>query len=606
MAVAFPQGEPSKQRELAGLYAAYQDVLTRHDLYDTEGRFWSARHLLREGQTRPFDALRCVYVDGFTDFTRTEHEVLQILADRVESLVVTLPLEPQPRRRELFAKTERTRDELQRRHPGLAVSERPRPAVDPWPALGHLEANVFRSPRRVPPAPPMARIEIAPAATQQAELEAVAARVKRLLVEGDPELESRPVGPSQILVVLRSLQGIDELIAEIFGEFGIPLALEGGRSLGRSGSLSALTSLVQLEFEDWPYRKLLQVLGSNFFRPAWPECPVDEAREAASQLVRSLQVPAGRKEFLAQAAVSQTKLAKHAAAKPPLGLKLLRRLAVALDALPERGTASQWSAALRTLAADINLFCQDNEGTARETAAWDAALAVFSSSERLCAWVGNSARQLDRAEFWEFWQDLLQSEPLPDNRDEVGRVRVMSATSARGLTADYLFLAGLSEQSFPAAQAEHGLLSEAEVAGLIAAGLPLPTRSEHNQDEMLLFYEVLTRPTRRLILSYPALDAAAQPLTPSPYLYEVEQICGEAWPAAKSGPLNLSPLPAWDCANVSARSAAAGCFSGTEWQRHASGGAYAARQRARRADRQYHGRPDRRRRAAAERSVRAV
>ena len=64
---------------------------------------------------------------------------------------------------------------------------------------------------------------------------------------------------------------------------------------------------------------------------------------------------------------------------------------------------------------------------------------------------------------------------------------------------------------------------------------------------MLLFYEVLSRPSRRLILSYPALDAAAQPLTPSPYLYELQQICGEAWPLAnqprallpRRGPLAL-------------------------------------------------------------------
>jgi ATP-dependent helicase/nuclease subunit B len=62
---------------------------------------------------------------------------------------------------------------------------------------------------------------------------------------------------------------------------------------------------------------------------------------------------------------------------------------------------------------------------------------------------------------------------------------------------------------------------------------------------MLLFYEVLTRPTRRLILSYPAMDSAAQPLTPSPYLFELQQLCGTAWPAGQTSPLHLSPLPAW-------------------------------------------------------------
>ena len=43
---------------------------------------------------------------------------------------------------------------------------------------------------------------------------------------------------------------------------------------------------------------------------------------------------------------------------------------------------------------------------------------------------------------------------------------------------------------------------------------------------MLLFYEVITRATRRLCLSYPGLDDKAQPLLPSPYLIELEQALG--------------------------------------------------------------------------------
>ena len=57
----------------------------------------------------------------------------------------------------------------------------------------------------------------------------------------------------------------------------------------------------------------------------------------------------------------------------------------------------------------------------------------------------------------------------------------------------------------------------------------IDVRSEtfaRNREEMLLFYETLTRATRRLYLSYPAMDESAQPLLPSPYLGEVEQACG--------------------------------------------------------------------------------
>ena len=75
--------------------------------------------------------------------------------------------------------------------------------------------------------------------------------------------------------------------------------------------------------------------------------------------------------------------------------------------------------------------------------------------------------------------------------------------------------------------------------------MPLPPRTERNAAEMLLFYEAVTRATRRLTLSYPALDEAAQALSPSPYLQEVERACSPGT-IARSQWTDLSPVPAGD------------------------------------------------------------
>ena len=66
----------AKDRELLDLYETYQLMLRENQLYDAEGRFWSARDRLQQGERRPFENLRLVVVDGFTDFTRTQHEIL--------------------------------------------------------------------------------------------------------------------------------------------------------------------------------------------------------------------------------------------------------------------------------------------------------------------------------------------------------------------------------------------------------------------------------------------------------------------------------------------------------------------------------------------------
>jgi RecB family exonuclease len=102
-----------------------------------------------------------------------------------------------------------------------------------------------------------------------------------------------------------------------------------------------------------------------------------------------------------------------------------------------------------------------------------------------------------------------------------------------------LFVAGLAESAFPAGEPQSPLLGRHDHGRLTAAGLPLAPWGAHGQDEMLLFYETVTRATRRLALSYPAVDARAQPLVPSPYLDEVRRLFGEK--LADQGEVDLRP-----------------------------------------------------------------
>jgi ATP-dependent helicase/DNAse subunit B len=103
---------------------------------------------------------------------------------------------------------------------------------------------------------------------------------------------------------------------------------------------------------------------------------------------------------------------------------------------------------------------------------------------------------------------------------------VLAAETVRGLSAPYVFVCGLSEKAFPPPHREDCLYTDADARRWGASGLPLPSNSDRGRFEMLLFYEVVTRATRHLALSYPALDAQAQALVPSPFLREVEHVCG--------------------------------------------------------------------------------
>jgi len=565
------RGMSEKDRELFELYDAYQQALREHRLYDAEGAFWSARDVLQKSltsasatpqcaaadeATRPINNLfpALVVADGFTDFTHTQHEILALLAQAAAELYVSLPLESPLRRKDLFFKPQQTLAELRRRHVEAIIEELPPPSDSAWPALNHLERTLFLNPRELTTisAPEPAGIEILAAARQIGEIEQIAARIKRLLVDGEAR-------PSEIVVVFRSLEEVSELIREVFGRLGIPVAIETGWSLECSRGLRALAGLLELDLEDWTFEQVLGVLSSNYFQPEWPEWR-SGGPAVIERAVRCLQVPYGRRQLMDELAAAQSAGNNRfsATAIGQVGdfvaaLAVIRRLASALDALPQQASLPDWAKAWQTLAQTTGLLRAmssdsgevSEEAAAIDRRAWDRLQDVLKESDLLERRLNQAPPLLDRREAYRTLLEIMASERLDSEEDEAGRVRVLTVESIRTLYVPYLFLAGLAEKYFPLPEREDRLYSESEYAQLIAAGLPLPAHGERIRGEMMLFYEALTRAGRKLVLSYPAFDEKAQPLLPSPFLDEVEAAFG-ARRILRYEETDLSPLPRGD------------------------------------------------------------
>jgi ATP-dependent helicase/nuclease subunit B len=529
MAACETRGMSQKDRDLIALYSDYQEHLNRRRLYDAEGRFWIARELLRNGAKRPFEALRSVIVDGFADFTRPQHEILQILSQRAESMAISLPLEAGAARENLFAKPAQTLSLLKKHHPSFGVHAIARRERVDWPTLGHVEEELFKSPRHVKPAAKIVRIEIVEAARAIDELNLVGRRVKQLLLDGDPD-NGRPVPPSDITVVLRSPSSVASLVTEVFDDLGLPYVLADGRALAQAPALAALVNVLRLHVDNWPYRELTTLLAHNYFQPDWPQWRQGQAWKEADSVIRELQVPYGRAAILA-AIQRKTESIDPKIGEPATStFRLLQRLSEAFDRLPSEATGAEWADAIATLGAETGVYraiTLDPEALSKSNRdAWDLLIQSLASTERFATPEGGKPDRYDAAALLELMLDILRSEQLPERKDEVGRVRILSPSSVRALSIPYLFVAGLSEQAFPAPPRGDRLYSESEYERLQAAGLPVVLRAERSQEEMLLFYEVITRATRRLCLSYPGLDDKAQPLLPSPYLTELEQALG--------------------------------------------------------------------------------
>lgn len=548
-----------KDREILSLYGEYQRLLTAHDLYDAEGRFWSARALIREGQRRPFEQLRWVVVDGFTDFTRTQHEILALLATWVDEIHISLPGEESPVREDLFAKTRGTLKLLRQYHSDVQVSFHARQGAAQATSLAALERNLFGDPRRQPAADGR-DVSVLVASGERGEFSLLGQRIKRLLVEGDG---GRTVRPRDVAVVLRSAADSATLVGEVFTELGIPHVVEAGPKLSDSPAVRALLAFLRLDQEDWPFRSLIAAVANNYFRPDWPEYLAGSGASAAEWAIRNLQISSSRQRLLEllerrrqvdatqleqSDATTRDRLEREAATYGQAA-DLLGRMAAAFDALPRSATASEWATALRSFVSQIGLAAVADTPAPgyvglSDALALDQLMRAAAAGDGLAERLGEPPGQLDRNELYELLLDVVRWEPVATGTDEVGRVRILSANSARALSVPYLFVAGLTERSYPSPAREDRLYSEAEYQRLHDAGLPVVLRAERTAEEMLLFYEVVTRATRHLTFSYPGWDDKAESLLPSPFLAELDRIFGDS--VERVVDQSLSPIPGDD------------------------------------------------------------
>ncbi len=468
-------------------------------------------------------------------------------------MVITLTLERSGDRQELFTRPLATLAELRRRHPALQVEYLERKQLEP-PAVGHVERYVFGNPRLAPPAADPAGIEIVAAAGVTHEIELVAQRIKQLLSgEGQPS----QVRPADVLVVFRSLADAAPLVREVFARFGIPALVAAAPTLGSAPIIAALMCWLRLDQDDWPFRQLLALATHNYFRPSWPEWHGGRAAVALERTARELALSSGRDALVAAVermaaradeALTSKQRASRRSLSAALAAPLVRRMIATLERLPQQATIGQWAESLHELGREVGLVAAaeaaplDPDRAQQDLLAWQQLRDTLAECQRVARWTGDEARVLSRRELLAELEDLVRWVELPPAGDQTGCVRVLSAESARNLTAPYVFLAGLSEKAFPPPNREDCVYDDAETRRLAQSGLPLASHELRSRFEMLLFYEVATRATRQLVLSYPALDAAAQPLVPSPFLTEVEQVCGPGRLAHNRNP-HLSCVP---------------------------------------------------------------
>jgi len=551
-----------QDHDLAHIYELYQQHLNDNDLYDAEGRFWEARRYLSETAAADQNEFNLIVVDGFSDFTSAQYDILELLSKRAAETILTLTLAPEyiaegtrkfDGRSLLFAKTKKTLLRLSQKFPDLQIELESKTHISE-PALDHLERNLFRDPHELDSLEPKTNgIEILAANGTHGEIEEIARRIKSLLLRGQ-------IRPNEVIVAFRSWGDVAGRISEVFADHGIPFSMEPWQSLNFAPLFCAIVSLLRLHDEDWPFGQLLSVVGNRLFRAfdmrdeGTDELSQD-ARIAIERCLRSALLPSGRRALLDQirrGASSPVANRDSLEKKTPrdekkekftlqakLAFEKLANLASLLEQLPPKARLSEWILHLERLLVGLDALPKPGESSAAQRdkilSSWNLLRKGLRSIEMGNGRSASDPSELTLNDLMNLLETVGSELQMPAEHDAVGRVRILNAEAARYVSAKHVFLAGLRESSFSPAEAVDSFFN----ARNFDQDTTLQSRAG---DEMLLFYELATRATEKLTLSYPALDAKGQTLSPSPLLKELEQCFGETRLPLTSMPLGEDPL----------------------------------------------------------------
>ena len=472
------------ERELAGLYAAFESVRTETGRGDDHTLAAETTGALR---SRP-DAWggRPVFLYGFDDLTREQLELVFELVRHTE-VTVALPWEDREvltaARGALFAEL--------RDLDGVTIDQLE--SVSSFTA----SSTLFELERRFgEPLPESESVDndgglaLLASAGELAEAEAVGAEVARLLHDG--------AEPGEIAIVLRDPGSAGPLFGKVLRRYGIPAVVQADLAASRTVTGAGLAALLRAAVGGGMAPDLLAYLRT----------PGVASPSAVDFFERRLLRSRARTADEALSVWSEG--AENGSRKLP-ALEKLRAAGSGPALLREAGSQARW----------IAESAIKGEGA---VASDDRALELRAGGEieRAFGELADLGLPASAADAIAALSDL--EVPMWRGPTE-GRVRVISPYRARARRVAHLFVCSLQDGDFPRRDTGGPLLSDDA-----RATLALPPRKKAEVEDRYLFSVCLSRPKTRLWLSWRSADDEGGATARSPYVDEVRELLAPALP----------------------------------------------------------------------------
>ncbi len=485
---------------LGQLFEDYQGVLVGMDRADKELRAaWAMDELRRSPSSWKGTA---VLFYGFDDLTALQLDAIETLGVVLDA-PVTVSLAYEPGRLAFAGRAEA----VSRLQPLARVHTVLEPRADYYApqsreALHHLERSLFEDdPTRLPAAE---AVHLLQAGGERAELELIAGEITALLA-GDCR-------PSQIAVVHRSPASVASLLSEVFRSFAIPFTLEREAIFTDTAIGAGLIGLLRCARPDGCAQDLL----------AWLRVPGHVQRtELVDRLESTLRRAGARSAAQARAVWEQEHWKLDAIDELE---QAQARGSLALIARLERELQWLFSAPRHRQA---RILTPGEEDEARALRAGRDALSELRELIRAAPDLAPSAADIAIS------LERLELRSAGTHVDET--VAVLGPLQLRARRVSVLFLCGLQEGVFPAPARSEPLLAAEQRRQLAeASGLLIGVHKDLLANERYLLYACVSRPERRLVLSWHTSSDDGSPRSPSLFIDDICDLFDESLRARAS------------------------------------------------------------------------
>lgn len=474
-----------------------------------------------------------VIFDGFTGFTPVQNRVIGALMEVAQSLIFTVCMDEKSamteevNEAELFSFSKKTYlsiRKIAKEHNAcilddIVLSDSHR--FESTSALEFLEKNIFRYSTDIYSNAEKAseNVRLNMALSIPDEVRMLIKNIRYLIKEG--------VCYRDIAVITGNLESYKSEIEEQFEDYDIPVFIDETRNIVLNPFVEYICSVLRMFEEDFTYETVFRYLRTGF------TClNIDE-----TDRLENYVVSAGIRGKSAYTRLFTRKGNGTLESVQDIRDRFVQELSPFLDAKVGPGrrlTASQYIEVLYSFLVKTDAHVKlaeyaamfeaqnDNRKCREYSQVYEHTLKMFEQVHDL---LGDEEMSLDEfAGILEAGFSEIKVGAIPQSVD---RVIVGDMERTRLKPIKYLFFLGLNDGWVPKAGGSGGIISDYEREYLVTSGVELaPSPREKIYIDRFYMYINLTKPSKRLYLSYLAMDNEAKAMKPS---YIVESV-GEMFP----------------------------------------------------------------------------